>query len=46
MTIGEPAGREIRHAQYGMVFTLISLVLILNVAAIILRARTSKKLRG
>ena len=46
MTIGEPAGQEIRHAQYGMVFTLISLVLILNVAAIILRARTSKKLRG
>ena len=46
MTIGEPSGQEIRHAQYGMVFTLISLVLILNVAAIILRARTSKKLRG
>jgi phosphate transport system permease protein len=46
MTIGEPSGREIRHAQYGMVFTLISLVLVLNVAAIILRARTSKKLRG
>ncbi|MBS3762491.1 MAG: phosphate ABC transporter permease PstA [Planctomycetes bacterium] len=46
MTIGEPSGSEIRHVQYGMVFTLIGLVLLLNVTAIILRAKTSKKLRG
>jgi phosphate transport system permease protein len=37
---------DIRHVQYGMVLTLVSLVLILNGAALILRARISKKLRG
>jgi len=37
---------EIRHVQYGMVLTLVSLVLLLNVAAIVMRARISKKLRG
>lgn len=37
---------EIRHVQYGMVFTLVALVLLLNLTAIILRARVSKKLRG
>lgn len=37
---------EIRHVQYGMVLTLVALVLVLNVAAIVLRARISKKLRG
>lgn len=37
---------EIRHVQYGMVFTLVGLVLILNIAAIAIRARISKKLRG
>ncbi|KPK65777.1 MAG: phosphate ABC transporter permease [Planctomycetes bacterium SM23_32] len=37
---------EIRHVQYGMVLTLIVMVLALNVTAIILRARISRKLRG
>ena len=37
---------EIRHVQYGMVLTLVILVLFLNAAAIILRARISRKLRG
>jgi len=37
---------EIRHVQYGMVFVLVGLVLLLNTAAIILRARISKKLHG
>ena len=37
---------EIRHVQYGMVFVLVSLVLILNLAAIVLRARISKRLRA
>jgi phosphate transport system permease protein len=37
---------EIRHVQYGMVLTLVVLVLLLNGAAIIMRARISKKLRG
>jgi phosphate transport system permease protein len=37
---------EIRHVQFGMVLTLVSVVLLLNVAAIVLRARVSKKLKG
>lgn len=37
---------QIRHVQYGMVFTLVALVLLLNITAIILRARVSTKLRG
>jgi len=40
------AVEEIRHVQYGMVLTLILVVLALNVAAILLRARLSKKLKG
>jgi len=37
---------EIRHVQYGMVLTLIAIVLLLNLFAILLRAKISKKLRG
>ncbi len=37
---------EIRHVQYGMVLTLVAMVLLLNLTAIIIRARISKKLRG
>lgn len=37
---------EIRHVQFGMVLALVSLVLILNIAAIVVRARISKKLKG
>ncbi len=37
---------SIRHVQFGMVFALVLLVLLLNLTAIILRARISKKLRG
>jgi phosphate transport system permease protein len=37
---------EIRHVQYGMVLTLVVLVLLLNLTAIIMRARISKKLKG
>jgi phosphate transport system permease protein len=36
---------EIRHVQYGMVLALVVLVLVLNLTAIIVRARVSKKLR-
>jgi len=36
----------IRHVQYGMVLALVALVLTLNLAAIILRARITKKLKG
>jgi phosphate ABC transporter permease protein PstC/phosphate ABC transporter permease subunit PstA len=37
---------KVPHNQYGMVMTLVLLVLILNFAAILLRSRVSKKLRG
>jgi phosphate transport system permease protein len=37
---------EIRHVQYGMVLTLIVLVLVLNIAAIVLRGRIAKRLRA
>ena len=36
---------EIRHVQYGMVFSLVMLVLLLNLTAIIVRAKISKGLR-
>ena len=36
----------IRHVQFGMVATLVMIVLLLNVAAIVLRARVSKRLKG
>jgi phosphate transport system permease protein len=41
-----PHANEIRHMQFGMVFVLVALVLFLNLTAIIMRARISKKLRG
>lgn len=37
---------EIRHVQFGMVLTLVVLVLVLNLTAIIIRARISKRLRA
>jgi phosphate transport system permease protein len=40
------AVEEIRHVQYGMVLVLVALVLLLNLTAIILRARISKRLRA
>lgn len=40
------AAAEIRHVQYGMVLTLVALVLLLNCAAIFLRARVSRRLTG
>jgi len=40
------AADEIRHVQYGMVLTLVALVLLLNIVAVILRARIQRKLKG
>jgi phosphate transport system permease protein len=37
---------EIRHVQFGMVFVLVGIVLLLNLAAIVLRARIARKLKG
>ena len=40
------AASQIRHVQYGMVLSLVTIVLLLNLSAIVLRARISKKLKG
>ena len=40
------AATQIRHVQYGMVLALVTIVLLLNLSAIVLRARISKKLKG
>jgi phosphate transport system permease protein len=37
---------EIRHVQYGMAATLVVIVLALNLAAILIRARVAKRLKG
>ncbi len=37
---------EIRHVQYGMVATLVGLVLLLNLSAIVIRARVSRNMKG
>lgn len=46
IAVGDRLAAEVPHKQYGMIMTLILLVLILNIAAILIRARISKKLRG
>ncbi|MEI6847414.1 MAG: phosphate ABC transporter permease PstA [Chlorobiaceae bacterium] len=40
------AASQIRHVQYGMVLALVSIVLLLNLSAIVLRAHISKKLKA
>lgn len=40
------AANEIRHVQYGMVLSLLTIVMLLNLSAILLRARISQKLKG
>jgi phosphate transport system permease protein len=46
ITTEHEAVDEIRHVQYGMVLTLVTMVLLLNATAIALRARISRKLKG
>ncbi|MFW6154819.1 MAG: phosphate ABC transporter permease PstA [Planctomycetota bacterium] len=43
---GDKLAAQAPHNQYGMIMTLILLVLIMNVGAIALRGRISRKLRG
>ncbi|NQU39774.1 MAG: phosphate ABC transporter permease PstA [Lentisphaerae bacterium] len=40
------AANEIRHVQFGMVAVLVTVVLVLNLFAILLRARIARKLKG
>ncbi|MDH7600119.1 MAG: phosphate ABC transporter permease PstA [Sedimentisphaerales bacterium] len=46
MAVGDRIAELSPHNQYGMVLTLVMLILSLNAMAIILRARASAKLRG
>jgi len=46
ITVGDKLASMVPHNQFGMVMTLILLVLTLNIAAITLRSRMSRKLRG
>ena len=46
ITVGDKLAMMAPHNQYGMVMTLILLVLMLNLAAIVIRSRMSRKLRG
>jgi phosphate ABC transporter permease protein PstC/phosphate ABC transporter permease subunit PstA len=46
IAVGDRIANQVPHNQYGIVMSLILLVLLLNFAAILLRSRVSKKLRG
>ncbi len=46
ITVGDKLAAMVPHNQFGMVMTLIVLVLCLNTAAILIRSHMSKKLRG
>ena len=46
ITVGDKLAMMVPHKQFGMVMTLILLVLCLNIVAIVIRSRMSKKLRG
>jgi phosphate transport system permease protein len=46
MAVGDRLAMMVPHNQYGMVVTLVLLILILNTVAIVLRTRVFKKLRG
>jgi phosphate transport system permease protein len=46
MAVGDRIAQMVPHNQYGMVVTLIMLILILNTLAIVLRWRVFQKLTG
>ncbi len=46
IAVGDRYASMVPHKQFGMVVTLIMLVLCLNIIAFIIRSRVSKKLRG
>lgn len=46
ITVGDKLAMMVPHNQFGMVMTLILLALCLNITAIVIRSRMSKKLRG
>jgi len=46
MAVGDKMAMLAPHNQFGMVMTLVAVVLILNIAAIIVRGRMARRLRG
>lgn len=46
VAVGDRTAMDTPHNQYGIIMTLIMLVLLLNIAAIVLRSRVARKLRG
>jgi phosphate transport system permease protein len=46
MAVGDRIAMTVPHQQFGMVMTLVGLILLLNGAAILLRGRMFRKLRG
>ena len=46
MAVGDKMAMLAPHNQFGMIMTLVAIVLLLNIVAIVLRSRISKKLRG
>ena len=46
MAVGDRVAMMVPHNQYGMVVTLVALILLLNGMAIMLRGRVFKKLKG
>jgi phosphate transport system permease protein len=46
MAVGDRLAMMVPHNQYGMVVTLVMLILVLNAVAIVLRTRVFRKLRG
>jgi phosphate transport system permease protein len=46
MAVGDKTAALAPHNQFGMVMTLVAIVLVLNLTAIIVRGKLSKKLRG
>ncbi len=46
VAVGDRVAMDHPHQQYGIIMTLIGLVLILNITAILLRSRVARKLRG
>jgi phosphate transport system permease protein len=46
IAVGDRLAMLVPHQQYGMVMTLILIILSLNIIAIVLRSRMAKKLRG
>ena len=46
IAVADDTAPQVPHNQFGMVMTLILLVLILNIIAIFIRSRTARKLKG